>query len=74
MFMQEQIMALIALRYRKKMKYTIDENDHFLCFLGGESENGLSFYPSRLDFAVPEVVIFDTNDTNPIIWYCFHST
>ena len=35
----------------------------FYVFLGGESENGISFCPSRLDFVVPEVVIFDTNDT-----------
>ena len=35
----------------------------FYVFWGGESENSISFYPSRLDFAVPEVVIFDTNDT-----------
>ena len=35
----------------------------FYVFWGGESENGIRFYPSRLDFAVPEVVIFDTNDT-----------
>ena len=35
----------------------------FYVFWGGEFENGIRFYPSRLDFAVPEVVIFDTNDT-----------
>ena len=33
--------------------------DHFLCFfLGAESDSGICFYPSRLDFAVPEVAIF----------------
>ena len=35
----------------------------FYVFWGGESENGNSLHPSRLDFAVPEEVIFDTNDT-----------
>ena len=32
--------------------------DRFLCFLGAESDSGICFYPSRLDFAVPEVAIF----------------
>ena len=35
----------------------------FYVFWGGESENGIRSYPSRLNFAVPEMVIFDTNDT-----------
>ena len=33
------------------MQYTIDEYDHFLCFLAAESEK-------RLDLAVQEVEIF----------------
>ena len=43
-----------------RLKYTIDEYDHFLCcfFLAAESEfvNGCS--PTRPDFAVQEVEIF----------------
>ena len=41
----------------------------FYVSLGGVSENGIRFYPSRLDFAVPEVAILTQmtqNDTNPI--------
>ena len=30
----------------------------FYVFLGAESDSGICFYPSRLDFAVPEVAIF----------------
>ena len=40
------------------LKGTIDEYDHFLYFWGGESKNGIRFYPSHLDFAIPEVAIF----------------
>ena len=30
----------------------------FYVFLGAESDSGICFHPSRLDFAVPEVAIF----------------
>ena len=49
----------ITLRHRKLfLKYTIDEYDHFLCFLAAESNSDIRFPPSRLDFAVHEVTIF----------------
>ena len=31
-------------------------------FLGAESDSGICFYPSRLDFAVPEVAIFQYDE------------
>ena len=53
-----QSMSWITLRYRNFfLKYTIDEYDHFLCFLAAESEFDIRFSPSRLNFAVQEVEI-----------------
>ena len=49
----------ITLRYRKNiLKYTIDEYDHFLCFLATESEFDIRFSQSRLDLAAQEYEIF----------------
>ena len=39
------------------LKYTIDEYDHFLCFLAAESVSDIRFPPSRLDFAAHEITI-----------------
>ena len=39
------------------LKYTIDEYDHFLCFLAAVFD--IPFSPSRLDLAVQEVGIFE---------------
>ena len=51
--------SMITLCYKKtNLKYTIDEYDHFLCFLAAESDFDIRFYPSRLDLAVQEVDIF----------------
>ena len=43
--------------FPEKISHSLDF-DHFLCFLDAESDSGICFYPSRPDFAVPEVAIF----------------
>ena len=43
----------------------------FYVFWGAESISGIHFYPSRLDFAVPEEAIFQYDEAmkNDIIQY-----
>ena len=63
------IMAIVTLCYRKILKYTIDEYDHFLFFLAAESEFDIRFSLSRLDFAVQEVDIFAFLNWKKILKY-----
>ena len=47
----------MTLRYKKNLKYTNDEYDHFLCFLATESESDIRSALSHLDLAALELWI-----------------
>ena len=46
---------------KKKLKYTIDEYNRFLCFLAAESHSDIPFSPSRLDFAATRSLFLENN-------------
>ena len=50
--------TLHCVTYKKTLKYTNNEYDHFLYFLAAKSESDIHFALSCRDLALPELLIF----------------